>query len=70
MLAGADSEDGSCYVETMNLDGETNLKIKKSVEETKHLRDVGLAQLAGSIQCELPNARWAGPCAWCRQRCV
>ncbi|KAG0500498.1 hypothetical protein HPP92_000570 [Vanilla planifolia] len=32
-------EDGICYVETMNLDGETNLKVKRSLEITLPLDD-------------------------------
>ena len=52
-------EDGTCFIETMNLDGETNLKVKKSLEETK---DYGadpealLAHLQGKVECEKPNA--------------
>ncbi|KAK1360280.1 hypothetical protein POM88_044754 [Heracleum sosnowskyi] len=32
LLLSSSYEDGICYVETMNLDGETNLKIKRSLE--------------------------------------
>lgn len=60
---GCDNEDGTCYIETMNLDGETNLKIKKALDATKDLRpgsgdDAGmLAEFRGKIQCEPPNSR-------------
>ena len=54
---GSDNEEGTCYVETMNLDGETNLKIKTSVDETKQMGEESLAKLAGVVQCELPNSR-------------
>lgn len=37
LFLSAGSEDGLCYIETMQLDGETNLKIKKAPDETKHL---------------------------------
>lgn len=56
-LPGADNEEGTCYVETMNLDGETNLKVKKAMEETKAMGEAQLALLAGSIECDPPNSR-------------
>ncbi|KAJ4841980.1 hypothetical protein Tsubulata_020139, partial [Turnera subulata] len=33
-------EDGVCYVETMNLDGETNLKMKRSLEATLGMNEI------------------------------
>lgn len=48
--------DGVCYVETMNLDGETNLKLKKSLERTMELdEDVEFASFRARVQCEDPN---------------
>ncbi|KAL6996949.1 putative phospholipid-transporting ATPase 8 [Sarracenia purpurea var. burkii] len=41
LLVTSSYEDGICYVETMNLDGETNLKLKKSLDVTAHLHDWG-----------------------------
>ena len=32
LMLSSNFPDGVCYVETMNLDGETNLKLKKSLE--------------------------------------
>ncbi|KAB0391543.1 hypothetical protein E2I00_012898 [Balaenoptera physalus] len=45
-----------CYVETANLDGETNLKIRQGVSHTADMqvREV-LMKLSGSIECEGPN---------------
>ncbi|GJP57010.1 hypothetical protein CLOM_g16051 [Closterium sp. NIES-68] len=49
------SDDGSCYVETMNLDGETNLKLRKALHETYALDGSQLARLRGTVECEHPN---------------
>lgn len=49
-------EDGICYVETMNLDGETNLKVKRSLEVTLPLDDdATFKDFTGKIYCEDPN---------------
>ena len=34
LLLSSSYEDAICYVETMNLDGETNLKLKQALEVT------------------------------------
>ncbi|GJN03362.1 hypothetical protein PR202_ga20799 [Eleusine coracana subsp. coracana] len=39
LLLSSSYEDGICYVETMNLDGETNLKRKQSLDVTVGLKD-------------------------------
>ncbi|XP_047175437.1 probable phospholipid-transporting ATPase 8 isoform X3 [Vigna umbellata] len=39
LLLSSSYGDGVCYVETMNLDGETNLKLKHALEVTVHLHD-------------------------------
>ena len=45
-----------CYIETSNLDGETNLKIRKALSETsKLLTHEELLELGGAVECELPN---------------
>lgn len=38
LLAVPDSIDGLAYVETINLDGESNLKIKKALDQTQHVK--------------------------------
>ena len=35
LLLTTETAEGLCYIETMNLDGETNLKIKSAPDETK-----------------------------------
>jgi magnesium-transporting ATPase (P-type) len=45
LFLGAENEEGLCYIETMQLDGETNLKIKKALDETRHHTAQTLAEL-------------------------
>jgi phospholipid-transporting ATPase len=46
---------GVAFVNTKNLDGETNLKDKQAFEMTKHLSEKLLAELTGEVQCDKPN---------------
>lgn len=56
LLLSTSYEDGICYVETMNLDGETNLKIKRALEVTLPLDDDGaFKNFTGLVKCEDPN---------------
>ncbi|KAL4569703.1 hypothetical protein LXL04_025345 [Taraxacum kok-saghyz] len=56
LLLSSSYEDGLCYVETMNLDGETNLKIKRSLECTTGLDDEQkIEKFTATIRCEDPN---------------
>ena len=50
-------EKGGCYVETKNLDGETNLKTKHAEKELqkKFKSESDLKSMNGSITCEPPN---------------
>ena len=49
---------GTCYVETSNLDGETNLKIRKAPDATRACQTAErLASLRGSIEYDAPNNR-------------
>ncbi|GAV61079.1 E1-E2_ATPase domain-containing protein/HAD domain-containing protein [Cephalotus follicularis] len=48
--------DGVCYIETSNLDGETNLKIRKALERTwDYLTPEKASEFKGEVQCEQPN---------------
>lgn len=56
LLLSSSYEDGICYVETMNLDGETNLKVKRAFEATLPLEDdKAFKYFEGKIRCEDPN---------------
>ncbi|KIY91367.1 phospholipid-translocating ATPase [Monoraphidium neglectum] len=57
LFLSAENEDGLCYIETMQLDGETNLKIKKALDETKHLTRDSLGEFEATVRCEPPNSR-------------
>jgi magnesium-transporting ATPase (P-type) len=59
VLCRSSDRKGMCYVETKNLDGETNLKHKVAVKylqkklknKKANLREV----LEGTVLCEVPN---------------
>lgn len=55
VLACSDS-DGTCYVDTSSLDGETNLKEKQAVGITKKTDSPSsLGTLTGTLTCQVPN---------------
>ncbi|XP_060186128.1 putative phospholipid-transporting ATPase 9 [Lycium barbarum] len=57
LLLSSSYEDGVCYVETMNLDGETNLKVKQALEVTSSLHeDSHFKDFKAFVKCEDPNA--------------
>ncbi|KAJ4961095.1 hypothetical protein NE237_021005 [Protea cynaroides] len=56
LLLSSSYSDGICYVETMNLDGETNLKVKQCLEATAALQDESSFQkFKAIVKCEDPN---------------
>ncbi|KAF7808958.1 putative phospholipid-transporting ATPase 9 [Senna tora] len=57
LLLSSGYDDAVCYVETMNLDGETNLKLKQGLEVTSSLHeDFNFRDFKGTVKCEDPNA--------------
>ncbi|XP_008243138.1 PREDICTED: putative phospholipid-transporting ATPase 9 [Prunus mume] len=57
LLLSSIYDDAICYVETMNLDGETNLKLKQALEVTSSLHeDFNLCDFNAVVKCEDPNA--------------
>ncbi|CAI4211518.1 unnamed protein product [Parascedosporium putredinis] len=57
VLLASSEPEGLCYIETANLDGETNLKIKQGLPETSTMvSPAELARLGGRIKSEQPNS--------------
>ncbi|KAK7281787.1 hypothetical protein RIF29_10064 [Crotalaria pallida] len=57
LLLSSSYEDAICYVETMNLDGETNLKLKQGLDITSSLHeDITFRDFKATVKCEDPNA--------------
>lgn len=57
LLLSSSYDDAICYVETMNLDGETNLKLKQALEVTSFLHeDSDFRDFKATLKCEDPNA--------------
>ncbi|KAL6702674.1 aminophospholipid translocase [Coniothyrium glycines] len=57
VLLASSEPEGLCYIETANLDGETNLKIKQAIPETADfVSPAELARLGGRIRSEQPNS--------------
>lgn len=56
VLIASSEPEGLCYIETSNLDGETNLKIKQANPQTADLTAPHLVQrLGGYLRSEQPN---------------
>ncbi|KAI9168771.1 hypothetical protein LWI28_001718 [Acer negundo] len=56
LFLASTNADGVCYIETANLDGETNLKIRKALEKTwDYLTPEKASEFKGEVQCEQPN---------------
>ena len=51
------NEENIAYIETSDLDGETNLKLKRAWKKTAALNDEDVYGLMGIIESELPNTR-------------
>ncbi|CAB4419848.1 unnamed protein product [Rhizophagus irregularis] len=56
VLLSSSEPEGLCYIETSNLDGETNLKIKQASSETSNLISPSeISRLGGYVKSEKPN---------------
>ncbi|KAJ4304373.1 aminophospholipid translocase [Collariella sp. IMI 366227] len=57
VLVASSEPEGLCYIETANLDGETNLKIKQALPETSTMvSPTELSRLGGRLRSEQPNS--------------
>jgi len=57
ILLASSEPEGLCYIETANLDGETNLKIKQAIPETCIMvSPAELSRLGGKLRSEQPNS--------------
>uniref|UniRef100_A0A4W4HD04 Phospholipid-transporting ATPase n=1 Tax=Electrophorus electricus TaxID=8005 RepID=A0A4W4HD04_ELEEL len=55
-IPSSNEPQGMCYIETSNLDGETNLKIRQGLQITAEIKDIeSLMRLSGRMECESPN---------------
>nr|XP_046255311.1 phospholipid-transporting ATPase ID isoform X1 [Scatophagus argus] len=68
LLLSSSEPHGLCYIETAELDGETNMKVRQSVSVTSELGDPNnLASFNGEVVCEPPNNkldRFCGTLYW------
>ncbi|XP_033927142.1 phospholipid-transporting ATPase ID isoform X2 [Melopsittacus undulatus] len=56
LLLSSSEPHGLCYIETAELDGETNTKVRQAIPVTSELADTGrLAGFDGEVICEPPN---------------
>nr|CDJ87636.1 ATPase domain containing protein [Haemonchus contortus] len=56
LLISSSEPQSMCYIETSNLDGETNLKIKQALPTTSSLVTLDkLVEFEAKIECELPS---------------
>ncbi|EYC27863.1 hypothetical protein Y032_0008g224 [Ancylostoma ceylanicum] len=56
LLLSSSEPQSMCYIETSNLDGETNLKIKQALAVTSPLTNVNkIVEFEAEIECELPS---------------
>jgi len=57
LLIRSTGPGGIAYIETKNLDGESNLKMKTAIKEmnTTYKNEDQLRNLQGIIGCEVPN---------------
>ncbi|KAK6631413.1 hypothetical protein RUM44_005940 [Polyplax serrata] len=69
LLLSTSEPNGLCYIETAELDGETNLKCRQCLVETAEMgqNDADLGEFNGEIICETPNNllnKFEGTLSW------
>lgn len=73
MLLSTSEPHSLCYIETAELDGETNLKVRQAIPETAELGDdiSQLSRFDAAIKCEAPNnnlSKFEGTMTWHNQK--
>ncbi|GAM24030.1 hypothetical protein SAMD00019534_072050 [Acytostelium subglobosum LB1] len=56
LILATSNEDGSCYIQTANLDGETDLKSRMAPAETRGYSMSDLSKFRGVVECPGPNS--------------
>lgn len=63
VLLKSAKENGIAYVDTMNLDGETNLKERVAPKELQAISEADILNFDGEMVCDNPNEfldKWDG----------
>lgn len=55
ILITSSLEDGVCFIETAQLDGESNLKMLRAIPETAPFKPETISQVQAKIACEAPH---------------
>ncbi|KAH0790977.1 P-type ATPase [Histomonas meleagridis] len=56
VLLSTDEQDGTAYIDTCNLDGETNLKVRQAIPQTLHINsEESSSTFESTIECDEPN---------------
>eukprot|EP00249_Psilotum_nudum_P013543 c24389_g1_i3 orf=295-4026(-) len=55
LFLSSNDSSGTSYVETMNLDGETSLKIRICLDQTRELSHTAFKTFNAVVECEQPN---------------
>ncbi|KJE94424.1 P-type ATPase [Capsaspora owczarzaki ATCC 30864] len=55
LKTSAEGAEGLCYIQTANLDGETDLKTRLSLKDTHAMSEEALLAFTGVVECAAPN---------------
>eukprot|EP01147_Barroeca_monosierra_P000612 gene612-3922_t len=57
IILATSETDNDCYIETADLDGETNLKKRYACEATRELTEAQLSSMKCEVTCNAPNSK-------------
>lgn len=63
IIIKSSNQTGYSFIDTKNLDGETNLKEKCGIEEFKNIKEKAYSEMKGSLDCDKPDENitaWEG----------